>query len=276
MRRPHPHWRSTRLAVLDSQPPHQMIGEIYFEVTRPESPSHETNRHLAWVTVELLRAHRGSGLGRSLLPHVVSQARVDGRTVLQSWCEEADGKAFAEAIGARVVQRRRQNRLDMNRVDWSMVEAWAADGPRRNPGTTLRWFTNRIDDDILPAYCPLFTEAFNRQPFDEADPVQKRYGEIYALLIDSKDELSRALHFSPICEDPRIAAPGMDFAIPEFRSDVIENRKLNDICRSPRCRKHGLRFGAEHLLRFHAAGSGDSLCQGVIFHTRITVCAPDG
>jgi len=169
MRRPHPHWRSTRLAVLDPETPHAMIGEIYFEMSRPESPSHEGNKHLAWVGLDLLRSHRHNGLGRSLLPHVVSQARGHGRTVLQSWCEEADGRAFAEAIGAKVVQNRRQNRLDMERVDWAMVERWAAEGPQRNPGTTLRWYTNRIDDDILPAYCPLFTEVFNRQPFDEAD-----------------------------------------------------------------------------------------------------------
>jgi len=169
MRRPHPHWKSFRLAVLHPERPHAMIGEIYFEVTRPESPSHEGNKHIAWVGVELLSSHRHAGLGRSLLPHLVTQARDHQRTVLQSWCQEADGKAFAATIGAKVVQKRRQNRLDMQRVDWSMVERWAAEGPERSPGTTLRWFVNRVDDDVLPAYCPLFTEAFNRQPFDDAD-----------------------------------------------------------------------------------------------------------
>jgi len=169
MRRPHPQWKSFRLSVLHPEPPHLMIGEIYFEVSRPESPSHEGNRHLAWVGVELVRSHRHVGLGRSLLPHLVSQAREHGRTVLQSWCEESEGKVFAAAIGAKVVQNRRQNRLDMQRVDWAMVERWAEEGPQRSPDTTLRWFVNRIDDEVLTAYCPLFTEVFNRQPFDDAD-----------------------------------------------------------------------------------------------------------
>jgi len=169
MRRPHPHWKSFHRAVLDPEPPHPMIGEVYFEVTRPGSPSHETNKHIAWVGLELLRHYRHAGLGRSLLPHILTQAREHERTVLQSWSEEADGKAFATAIGAKVVQNRRQNRLDMDRVDWAMVDRWAAEGPQRSPGTTLRWFVNRVDDDILPAYCPLFSEVFNRQPFDETD-----------------------------------------------------------------------------------------------------------
>lgn len=169
MRRPHPHWRSIRLEVLDPEPPHGMIGEIYLELTRPDSPSHETNKHIAWLGVELVRRHRRSGLGTALLPHLVTLAHEHGRSVLQSWCQEEDGKAFAARIGARVVQKRRQNRLDMQRVDWPMVERWDAEGPQRSPGTRLRWFVNRVDDDVLPAYCPLFTEAFNRQPFDEAD-----------------------------------------------------------------------------------------------------------
>lgn len=168
MRRPHPHWRSFRLAVLHPAPPHGMIGEIYFEMTRPGSPSHETNQHIAGVGIELLRRHRGAGLGRSLLPHLAAQAKEHGRTILQGWCEEPDGKAFAAAIGAKVVQARRQNRLDMERVDWPMVERWATEGPQRSPGTRLRWFVNRVDDDVLPAYCPLFTQAFNRQPFGDA------------------------------------------------------------------------------------------------------------
>lgn len=169
MRRPHPHWKSHHLAVVDPEPPGAMIGEIYLEVTRPESPSHETNRHIAWVGVELLLAHRRAGLGRRLLPRLVAQAREQERTVLQSWCQEDDGKAFAEEIGAKVVQKRRQNRLDIHHVDWAMVERWAAEGPQRSPDTKLRWFVNRIDDDVLPDYCPLFTETFNRQPFDDAD-----------------------------------------------------------------------------------------------------------
>ena len=169
MRHPHPHWQVLHLAVLDPERPDAMIGSLSFEMSRPGTPSHETNRHRGSAQVELLRPWRRRGLGRRLLPHIVAVMREHGRTVVQGWCEEPDGQAFAAAVGARVVQRRRKNRLRFDRVDWTMVERWAAEGPQRNPATTLRWFVDRIDDDILEPYCGLFTEVFNMQPFDEEE-----------------------------------------------------------------------------------------------------------
>ena len=169
MRRPQPTWQQLHYAVLGPERPGSQIGGVYYEGSRPGSPSHETNKHIGLFAVELLRPHRRRGLGRSILPHIVSLARAQGRTVLQSWAEETDGKAFAAAIGAKTVQRRRHNRLRFDAVDWAMVERWAAEGPKRNPHTTLRWFRNRIDDDVLDRYCALYTEVFNMQPFEDAE-----------------------------------------------------------------------------------------------------------
>ncbi len=169
LRRRHPLWEVTRHAVLGPEDPKVQIGEVYFERSRPGSASHGTNAHLAWVGVDLLRAHRREGIGRRMLGEVVELARSHGRTVLQGWCEEEDGKAFAAAVGAKVVQKRRQNRLRLDDVDWAMVEAWAKEGPARAPGTKLRWFVNRIDDDVIEPYCRMYTGVFNQQPFDAAE-----------------------------------------------------------------------------------------------------------
>ena len=169
LRRGHLQFDVTRLAVLDPAGADAQIGEVYVERSRPGTESHESNRHIAWVGAELVRAHRGRGLARRMLAEIVEIARSHDRTILQSWCEEDAGKAFAAAIGAKVVQRRRQNRLKFEDVDWSMVERWAMEGPRRAPGTALRWFVNRIDDDVLAPYCTLYTHVFNQQPFGKAE-----------------------------------------------------------------------------------------------------------
>lgn len=169
LRRGRPLWDVTRLAALDPEDPAVQIGEVYFERSRPGTQTHESNRHIAWVGVELVRAHRGLRFTRPMLARIVQLAREDGRTVLQGWCEEDEGKAFAAAIGAKVVQRRRQNRLRFEDVDWAMVERWAQEGPRRAPGATLRWFVNRIDDDVVAPYCTLYTRVFNQQPFGKAE-----------------------------------------------------------------------------------------------------------
>jgi len=167
-RHQHPHWDWRRWVVLDPDRPGTTIGEVYFEFSRPGTPTHEKNAHIGHAWVALLQPYRRQALGGRLLPKIVELAREQGRTILQSWCEEDDGKAFAATVGAKVVQQRRQNRLDLDRVDWAMVERWMAEGPVRAPGTRLRWFENRIDDDMLEPYSRIYTSVMNQQPFDAA------------------------------------------------------------------------------------------------------------
>src|SRR5213594_1735102 len=162
-------WDWRRLVVLDRDRPDVTMGEVTLEFSRPGTPTHEQNAHIAHAWIGLLKPYRRQAVGSRLLPKVVELAREQGRTILQSWAEEPDGKAFAAAIGAKTVQRRRHNRLRFDAVDWAMVERWAAEGPQRNPHTTLRWFKDRIDDDVLEKYCALYTEVFNMQPFEDAD-----------------------------------------------------------------------------------------------------------
>ena len=161
-------WDWRRLVVLDRDRPDVTIGEVTLEFSRPGTPTHEENAHIAHAWIGLLKPYRRQAVATRLLPKVVELAREQGRTILQSWCEEPDGKAFAAAIGAKVVQQRRENRLKLDKVDWAMVERWAKDGPGRSPGTKLRWFVDRIDDDVIERYSKVYTEAMNQQPFDAA------------------------------------------------------------------------------------------------------------
>ncbi len=167
-RHPNPQWDWRRLVVLDGDQPDVEIGEVYLEFSRPGTPTHEKNAHIAHAWISVLKPYRRQALGSRLLPKIVELAREHGRTIIQSWCEEDDGKAFAVAIGAKVVQQRRENRLNLGKVDWSMVERWAKEGPVRAPGTTLRWFANRIDDDVIEPYSQIYTSVMNQQPFDDA------------------------------------------------------------------------------------------------------------
>ena len=163
----HPHWESLHFAVLEPERTDVQIGEIALEFSRPGTPPHEKNEHLAWTGVELLRPHRLRGIGRAMVRVVAEFSRVRGRSFIQSWAEEEDGRAVAEAIGARVVQKRYENRLALDVVDWPMVARWAAEGPARSPSTALRWYRDAVPEDVIDEYARAFTEVFNGQPFGE-------------------------------------------------------------------------------------------------------------
>ncbi len=167
MRRGEPHWEVLRLAVLDPSNPDAQIGEVSCETSKPGTPPHELNRHLASVNVQLLRPYRRRGIGRTLLARGVALAESRGRSAMESWAEEDDGKTFAQAIGAKVVQNRYENRLVLDDVDWAMVERWAAEGAARSPSTKIEWFRDGVPAEIVEEYARAFTEVFNQQPFGE-------------------------------------------------------------------------------------------------------------
>lgn len=167
MVRGHPHWERAQFAVLEPGQPNVQIGEVSCEASRPGTPPHEMNKDMMTVGVELLRPYRRRGIGRAMLRQALEAVRARGRSVIESWAEEDEGKAVAQAIGARVVQNRYENRLLFDRVDWAMVERWVAEGPVRSPSTSFHWFRNAVPEDVIEEYARTFTEVFNQQPLGE-------------------------------------------------------------------------------------------------------------
>ncbi|MCJ2531966.1 MAG: GNAT family N-acetyltransferase [Candidatus Thermoplasmatota archaeon] len=166
MKRPDLHWERQRFAVLDPAKPDAYTGWLAFDVGRPEAPDYEENKHILWTEMEILIPYRRQGIGRRLLREAARVARKREKSLLIGWTQEADGMAFCEAIGAEVGQRARQSRLKLNTVDWNMVALWVAEGPERSPVSTVRWFTNCIDDDFLEEFAQALTEVWNMMPRD--------------------------------------------------------------------------------------------------------------
>ena len=169
MRQPDPDSEVLRFAALDPEQPEVQIGMLTFDVSRPESPSYRGNEHIAWVSLGVLTPCRRRGVGRIMLRKAAELALESRKTTIQGYAEEDDGKAFLRAIGAQVGIRGVENRLSLDRVDWRMVESWVAEGAARNPDTSLLWFVNRIEDDLLPAFAKAITEVFNQQPFGDLE-----------------------------------------------------------------------------------------------------------
>lgn len=169
LKRPGKDYDLWRFVVVDAAKPASQIGWLEASVYREGSPSYPENKHILWFEMALLAPFRRQGIGTRLLAKVAELARVAGKSVLQTYTEEDDGKAFLDAVGIPIAQHRRENRLRLQDVDWRMVRAWADDGPRRSPQTRLRWFGERIDDEVIEEFSRAYTEVFNQQPFGELD-----------------------------------------------------------------------------------------------------------
>src|SRR2546422_8032615 len=225
------------------------VGTLWFSHFFETAPSYATNGHLAWTGVAVTTPFRRRGVGRLLLQRIPDLARKYRITQLLSWVTEADGKAFLKAIGVRPAQYRRENRLDLDRVDWPMVAAWAGGGPGRSPGTTLRWFRSRIDDDIIEAYAKVYTEVGNQQPWDDVE-----VGEFVTtpeLLRDKADRLAAigSTWLTVISTEADGAISGLTEMIYDPEDDYLIEQGLTGVREAYRGRGLGKWIKAAMLLR---------------------------
>ena len=147
----------------------EMVGELNMSAPRPESPEYATNRHLMWADCYVLEAHRRCGLGRSMLVPTLRRMDELGATVLSAGAEDEPGHSFLRGLGAdpRLVER--CSRLDLEQVDWEMVERWVREGQAASPDARLDLYAEWVPDDELDAYAEAMTELLNTMPFEGLD-----------------------------------------------------------------------------------------------------------
>lgn len=165
MKQPETQWHEERVAAITADQKEQ-VGGLWFETVMEGSPDYEENKHLAWVYLSVISPYRKRGLGSRLLTEAVRLGKLNNCTFFLGWTDEEDGKAFVEAIGAEVAQRTRESRLYLEKLDWEMVELWAAQGPKRSPETQVRFFDTRIPDQHLEEFTKVLSESFNEMPRD--------------------------------------------------------------------------------------------------------------
>jgi len=144
------------------------IGEMLYGIFRETSPSYEGNKHLMQFDMSLLPEYRRKGIGKKALKMVYDFATEKEKSVLIASSDEADGKGFLKAIGAQTALSGVENRLNLEDVDWEMVENWANEGPSRSPETELK-LVYSIPDDIIEQYAKVYTETLNQQPLGDLD-----------------------------------------------------------------------------------------------------------
>jgi mycothiol synthase len=149
--------------------PDEWIGLVRVSFMRETSPSYEENKHQCFVyNLALLTPYRGKGIAKKLLEVVLDFAKRYKKTVIIAETSEEHGKRFIKKLKAEEALSGVENRLDLTKLDWDMVEKWARDGPVRSPETKLEFFQD-CPDDIIEEFCKIYSEVGNQAPKEDLD-----------------------------------------------------------------------------------------------------------
>lgn len=143
----------------------EAAGYARLTVETPASPSYEGNKHLATIVVSVAKAHRRKGLGSALFTRALSAGREASPALseVRSHATLDSGCLFLEKLGAKLSLESAENRLQLDRVDWEMVEGWAEEGGRKNPGTkVVTAFT--IPDENIADFGRAYAEICDQEP----------------------------------------------------------------------------------------------------------------
>jgi GNAT superfamily N-acetyltransferase len=124
------------------------------------------NEHLAFLEdLYVLPSHRRAGVGRRLLDENLTIARAAGRTIVMFGYDDGnvDGAAFAKALGMRLTQSDKQNRVRVADLDRTMLESWN----QPVEGYSLVRFDGRTPDDLIDAVV-VMQDVMNDAPRSES------------------------------------------------------------------------------------------------------------
>jgi GNAT superfamily N-acetyltransferase len=124
------------------------------------------NQHLAWSPdLFVAPSHRRRGVGRRILAEVADIARAADRTLVMSGYAQGHdaGEAFARAVGAKLGNVERQNRVRVDALDRAMLDGWNAPAT----GYSLVTFDERCPDDLLDDFVALHN-VMNDAPRSES------------------------------------------------------------------------------------------------------------
>ncbi|MEZ4619101.1 MAG: GNAT family N-acetyltransferase [Caldilineaceae bacterium] len=147
------------------------IGYCVIQHPKVDSPDYAANKDRIYVEPTVLKRYRRQGLGTQLLPLIVDNAHKVKASWVQWDTKFESGFRFSEKIGATEAGRQRTNRLEIDQVDWDMMQEWVRDGQTRNPDVELIRFINLPAPNLIKQYCDLVTQINRLQPVDNVEGI---------------------------------------------------------------------------------------------------------
>lgn len=146
-----------------------VIGEGWGRFCTELTPGYPQGRHIAEIGVRVDQGFRRRGLGTKLLRILVDEAVAHrGITTVEAYSFLESGWSFCRKFGGRVALEAAQNRLALADVDWPMIEAWRADGERRNEGVTVLTF-EEVPEEMLGPFVRLYNDIVDLVPLGELE-----------------------------------------------------------------------------------------------------------
>ncbi|MCG3219114.1 MAG: GNAT family N-acetyltransferase [Candidatus Heimdallarchaeota archaeon] len=157
------------------------IGYWYLGYVTKESPTYETNKHIAEFFLSLDKEYRQKGIGTEIIQKSIDYAKAQNRSIIQCWAGTEAGKISCERWGFILKNEHIGNKLNLAEVDWDLMKNWTEEGKRKAKKVVIEQFSIVPEKDI-EEFTRLYTETINQAPWDgegqdNVTPKRRRHDE---------------------------------------------------------------------------------------------------
>src|SRR5215813_11368856 len=152
------------LALIDGE----IVGSLAMWTRRQGTPDYEAHARHITADAGVKKGARRQGVGTVLLRELAAFMRERGFVTATLSARVGAGSAFLASIGAVEKHRTVENRLDLSRVDGTILQAWEADSDSVE-GLTWEIHSGRVPLDRYEALIPQLTVMLNSQPIGDLE-----------------------------------------------------------------------------------------------------------
>jgi len=171
----HPEVNGIMFTVMDKTV-HRQIGHILCVIPRKTTDTYKENPGYMEFYINILENYYRKGIGTKALVKVYEVAVEHEKTLLATDTYYPSGKAFLQAMGAEL-EIGLENRLNLDELDWKMIEQWVKEGEERSSQTRMISLNSNFEENI-EQYSTLYTETYSQQPVEGLDEVDCNYTRI--------------------------------------------------------------------------------------------------
>ncbi len=102
----------------------KIVGSISSGKLKPEHPEYSSRKHVSWLEGFVLPQYRRRGIGKQLVRQALEMASQNGVEVVKPYTYCDEGFAFIESLGGKAVSAQSDRTLELDKLDWSLVESW--------------------------------------------------------------------------------------------------------------------------------------------------------
>ena len=159
--------------ILDS---HEIIGTFNFRFYKETSSGFEGNGQIVKFEIEILKKYHRQGLGTQALSIMYHECSKFNKTIFISERQNFLTKPFFIAVGANIVQTLIKNRLDLDRIDFDILNKWVTEGELRNRETRIIIQEGKIPEEIALEFAKSFNDSVQHIPRDGIAMVRTEFG----------------------------------------------------------------------------------------------------